>query len=151
MYLFSLITILLVFFILLITKNTINEHFNNEKRIACFPKRKHTEIKSFSSEYPDKYGIFNDIPDITESLVAKNEQNFHENHITYKDSPMSNKINGNPLPKNYCIIDKDFHTPREGNEIIPSPPVYNLVRVDDTNHFLVDTPNSIWRRVVPRD
>jgi hypothetical protein len=64
---------------------------------------------------------------------------------------MANKDTGGPIPKDYMIIDRDFHTPREGSEIIIKPPVYNLARVENNDYFLVDTPDSIWRRVVPRD
>jgi hypothetical protein len=151
MYLFiTVLLLLLIIFLLSSNEKKIKEKFSN-KRIACFPKKKNTEIKSFRTEYPDKYGIINDIPDVTESLVAKNEGNYHVNHINYKNSPINNKLNGLPLPNDYLLIDRDFHTPLEGSEIISTPPVYNLARVDNTNYFLVDTPNSIWRRVVPID
>ena len=152
MYLIILFLVLLLIIFILssrISKET-KENFTN-KKIVCFPKKKDTIVRSFSPEYPDKYGILNEIPDVTESLVAKNEDEYHQNHINYKNSLIKNKSNDTLLPKNYLLIDKDFHTPIEGSEIIPSPPVYNLAWVDNTDYFLVDTPNSIWRRVVPRD
>jgi hypothetical protein len=160
MYLFILLLLLLVIFIVILILQNKKETFVDtkntnipkiKKKIACFPTKKDTLIKSASSKYPDKYGIKNDIPNTSESLVAKNEGNLHHYHINYGNTPMKNKSNDIPPPKNYVIIDRDFHTPREGSEIIPSPPEYNLVRVDNTDYFLVDTPDSIWRRVVPRE
>ena len=104
-----------------------------------------------SNDYPDKYGITNDIPDVSEYLVAKNENSLHDYHINYKLSPLNYKSNDLPLPKDYFLIDRDFHTPREGSQILNKEPVYNLARVDNTDYFLVETPDSIWRQVVPKD
>ena len=151
MYLFIiLLTLFLVFITFLLLKKQKLEKFTS-KKIAYFPKKKDIKTKSFASEYPDKYGITNDIPDVSKFLVAKNENILHDYHINYKDSPMNYKEKSEPLPKDYFIIDRDFHTPREGSEILPKPIVYNLARVDNTNYFLVETPDSIWRQVVPKD
>ena len=147
MYLLSFISILLVIFTLLVIKNkkeneTNKENFETKKRIACFPKVKNTNIPLFKNLYPDNYGINKHVPI---SISALNEGENYENHINYN-------INIDPelLPLNYMIIDKDFHTPIEGKEIIPSPPKYGLVRVDNTDYFLVETPNSIWREMVKK-
>lgn len=144
MYLLSLLSILLVIFILILNKKKPpQENFESEKRIACFPKKKNTRIPLLSTKYPDKYGINKYVP---MSFSASNEGDNHEHKINYNVNDQPEE----PIPLDYMIIDKDFHTPIEGKEIIPLPPRYNLVRVENTDYFLVDTPNSIWRQVVKK-
>ena len=148
MYLQAILVTLLLYLLLLQKKIITNNSSNIDTFKDCvkyYPEIKDTEIKSMSVDYPNKYDLYNDIP--KSNLVAKNENENHENHINYENTALALKKKNNLLPMNYLLIDPDFHTPVKGKEIIPSESKYKLVDIKDTNYFLVNTPNSIWCQI----